>query len=294
MANGRQANEKSFSTWSYLVNMLPLKTYSPLFKIKRILLILRWLLGFPLTAENEEFNEFTFRTCIEYPRYVLFLIIFLAPQFYNSYLFTSFRNNGNFFEVTHEYMTEALGFSILDIIIIMWLPCICSLSTTFYMISFKNKSKEISHICLRMTNMKEILDEYLFSSSLQKIESKMKISLTLFIIAILIPSVTVTFYCISQYLLIDQILVKSFPVSRSQIWIMSISNGISAFCWVYPMISISADMLTCHILEEMGDIYLTWNNVLEFGHRFNDTVHESPNQNRLLEENDNLEKQRYI
>ena len=292
MANERQANEKSFLSCPLLDNMIPPKTNSPLFRIKRILLILRWLLGFPLKAENEEFNEFTFRPCLEYSRHALFLIIFLAPQFYIQYLFASFEGNANFFEATQNYITEALGFSILDIVIVMWLPCICSLSTTFYMFSFKNKSKEISQICLKMTNIKDILEEYLASFSLQTIKSKVKISLTLFIIAILFSSVTVTFYCISNYQLINQILVRFFPLSWIQIWLMTISMAISAFCWVYPMISISADMVTCHIMEEMGDIYLTWNNVLAFGQRHNDTVHESPNEFKLIKENENLEKQR--
>ena len=272
--------------------MLPPKTYSPLFKIKRILLILRWLLGFPLKAENEEFNEFTFQPCMEYSRYILFLIIFTASQFYNTYLFISFGIKDSFFEVAHKYITEALGFSILDIVIVMWMPFISSLSTTFYMLSFKNKSKEISQICLKMTNMKEILDEYLASSSLQNTKSKVKISLTLFIAAILFSSVTVTLYCASNYLLIDQVLLKFFPLSRSQVWIMCILMSISAFCWVYPMITLSADMVTCHILEELGYIYLTWNNVLASGQKVNDTVQESSNHYKFLKENENLEKQR--
>ena len=116
-------------------------TFSPLFRVKKILLILRWLLGFPLKARNQQFNEFKFYPILEYTRYATYLAIIFAANFYNMYSFMELAHLSNPLEVYKEYFITLLGFTMLDIFVIVTIPYITFISTAFYLNSFKKMSK---------------------------------------------------------------------------------------------------------------------------------------------------------
>ena len=162
---------------------------------------------------------------------------------------------------TKDYFTIALGYTVLDIIIILWIPYVHLASTIFYTISFKNRYKEINQVCLEMTKIKAFLGDCLMEMNFYENKSNTRISLRLFVIAVLVSLVTLLLYGFSIYLTMETI-GSAFYLTRTQMWMLVINNAIQSVCWIYPFMSISADLMACHILEEMGNIYLYWNNVL--------------------------------
>ena len=51
--------------------------------------------------------------------------------------------------------------------------------------------------------------------------------------------------------------------------------------------SISADLMTCHVIEEMGNIYLNWNNILEMDFKKGDVVAASLDKHFMLNGGEN-------
>ena len=247
-----------------------------------------------MKAENTDFNEFTFRPFIEYPRYALFIAIWFVPQFYGSYVIMANNPSKSYIELTTKYFEVSLGYTALDIIIVMWIPWVCLTSATFYMISFKKKAGHISKVCLEMAKTKELLSDLLIEREASHKKSKLKISLRLFFSALMISLVILVLYCCSMYLTITQVMVNELSLTKTQMWILIINDFIPSFCWIYPTIAMSADLVTCHILEEMGDIYLSWNKILAYDLRIPHANKYSVYHLMELKENENSETQRYI
>ena len=55
---------------------------SPFYEIRRSLVLLRWMLGFPLQAKDESYTEFIFITWLECLRFFIMLLLTLAGNFY--------------------------------------------------------------------------------------------------------------------------------------------------------------------------------------------------------------------
>ena len=265
--------------------MLPSEILSPLSKIKRIISILRLLIGFPLKCHNGDLNKLTFNPWIEYPKYALYLMIFVVPHIYYLYVFSTIDSNRNVFETYITYMAESLGYSMLDTMIVMWIPSVCFTSTAFYMISFKNKAKEISKVCLEMSNVKEAVGELTVKSRDPKQKSKMTFSDTMFISMVLLSFLILILFIFSTCHSIDEFLSNYLSTSNSQLWLLKLSIVIYSCCWVYPTISMSADILTCHILKEMGDLYLSWSKALAFNDRIRNELEFSAENQSLPAKN---------
>ena len=58
-------------------NDVLLYQFSPLYRVRKVLIGLRWCFGFPLKATNIAFNDMVFEPCLEYARYFAFLFAFL-------------------------------------------------------------------------------------------------------------------------------------------------------------------------------------------------------------------------
>ena len=78
-----------------------------------------------------------------------------------------------------------------------------------------------------------------------------------------------------------------FYLTETQMWILIINDTIQSFCWTYPFMSISADLMTCHVIEEMGNIYWNWNNVLEMDLKKRDVETTSLDKHFMLNGGEN-------
>ena len=86
-----------------MVDIEPAK-FSPLYKIKRLLIILRWLLGFPYKTLNKSFDDFKFVPVLEYFRYGMYLCIFFACQIYINFILMKVYKESNTMTTHHQYL----------------------------------------------------------------------------------------------------------------------------------------------------------------------------------------------
>ena len=112
--------------------------FSPLYRIKRALIILRWCLGFPLKARNIGYNELIFEPFVEYIRYLFFLFVFVIS--FSSLTCPMVRtNNIDLIFKRHEQYLISIGFTSFDILVAFTLPFMSMLSTSLYLNSFRKK-----------------------------------------------------------------------------------------------------------------------------------------------------------
>ena len=117
--------------------------FSPLYRVRKVIFILRWCLGFPLKAKNVAFDEVLFRPCVEYARFCAFLLSFAV-----SISFVLFKvkesNNLESFGAAYNYYYRVVGFTAYDSIAVLSAPYTNMLATVFYLIAFKNNVSSIS------------------------------------------------------------------------------------------------------------------------------------------------------
>ena len=58
------------------------RKYSPFYKIRRTLTVLRWMLGFPLQKKNEYYTEFKFISWLEWLRFTVMFLLPLSGLFF--------------------------------------------------------------------------------------------------------------------------------------------------------------------------------------------------------------------
>ena len=233
--------------------------YSPLFGIRKLLLTLRWFFGFPVKPTNEEFSEFVFNPCFEIFKYSLYLTCFFLTQSYNSYSFMKLDNSNNLIEITKQYMGKLWGFTVLDILVLMMIPYINLISNTFHLRSFKKTDKSISKICLELTDLNQELEEMLDPSLSMKKRPRIGISLKLFITEFILSFFTMICHCVAVAMMMQEEVITFTNIEKC-IWMADCV--IMTCCWVYPCVTISADLIVCQILEEMGKTYVSWNTIL--------------------------------
>jgi hypothetical protein len=249
--------------------------FSPLFRIRKILLFLRLFLGFPLKPENKEFNEFVFQSCLEYTRYSVYLACFFLPAFYNMYSIMKLTDLNNPLEAIANFFMQLFGYTALDLVVVMTIPYTIVVSNTFYLRSFKKVALRFSQICLNLTNLSKELNESVdLMSTGKKKRTHMRISLKLFFAGFLITFMVLILWNIVYYMIIQDNLeeLTNSHIADVQKYILMVNILVTSFCWAYPCITISADLIICEILEQTGEIYLHWNTILnDYNERFQPT-----------------------
>ena len=246
--------------------------FSPLFKIRKILLFLRWFLGFPLKPKNKEFNEFLFQPCLEYTRYSVYLAFFFLTASYNLYSLMKLGHLNNPLEVITKFYTEIFGYTLLDIFVIMTIPYTNIISNTFYLRSFKKVVTRFSQICIDLTNLNKELNESVDKMSTgRKTGTNMRISIKLFLSGFFIALLVIILYCVPSATVIEKNLEEftNSHITDVEKYIYMVNIIVFTCCWVYPCITISADLIICEILEQTGEMYLHWNKILtNYNERF--------------------------
>lgn len=235
--------------------------FSPLFRIKKILLTLRFFLGFPLKPQNNEFSEFKFVPCLEYTRYSIYITIILVSHFHNFYSFMQIAQLSNPSEVYTEYFTRFLGFTMMDILVINSMPFIAWIATGFYLNSFKNIDSWINNICKTLSKLNKELHKSEILRTTNKRSGGMKLSHKLIIFGSMISIVAFVTYCAALHVVMKAI-ANEHPMSQAETIRFILFNVIISYSWIYPVMTMSADLIVCHTLEETSEVYLIWNKML--------------------------------
>ena len=222
---------------------------------------MRFFLGFPLKPQNNEFSEFRFYPCLEYTRYSIYIAIILVSHFHNFYYFMQIAQLNNPSEVYTEYFTRFLGFTMMDILVINSTPLIAWIATGFYLNSFKSMDSWISDICKTLSKLNKELHESEILRSTYKRSGKIRLSNKLIILGFMISIVAFVTYCAGLHVVMKAI-ANEHPMSQADTMRFIFFNVIISYSWIYPVMTMSADLVVCHTLEETSEVYLIWNKML--------------------------------
>ena len=237
--------------------------FAPLFKVRKILLILRWFFGLPLKSRNEAFTEFVFKPCLEWTRYCVYLCCFFGANFYLAYPIMKDDHSDNPFQAIQLYF-NSLGFTLLDTLVILSSLCINTTSSIFYLTSFRKGANSISKVCLRLTDLRKELYDVSDRANIKPKQFHLKLSLKLVLFGIYLSGVvSMSFVIIILIILQERILGVVMLGSRLQKCPYLFVCGVFHCCGIYPCITISADFIICHILDVVGKEFSKWNVVLK-------------------------------
>ena len=141
---------------------------SPLFAIRRPLMLLRWILGFPLQATDATFSRFRFVTWMECTRFAVLILILLSEYQFWAIMFII--KEGNLDNLFAFYQTgyNKLSVSKIDKVIPLIFTSNIIFSSIIYLIIFKCNANAISSLCQEMSQQKSKLCAILSSHNEEK------------------------------------------------------------------------------------------------------------------------------
>ena len=241
---------------------LPEHQFSPFYRVRRILIILRLCFGFPLTSRNVAVTEMSFQPCKEYTRYVAFLSFFIASISFVMFKIKELKNLESYVETFHHYF-EGIGFTVYDSIMFHSTPYLNMISTVFYLYAFRNNFVKINKICTKLTVINKSLNQLMNKNGIPSKgfvrEKSMRVIILGIIFSILIQSTHVAIWSFA----LENGVLGSSTTSIWEKYLVSIAFVIYNICWTYPCIAMSADFIAYHILNEIKHCFENWNRIFK-------------------------------
>ena len=235
--------------------------FSPFYKVRKLLLVLRWCLGFPLKFKDGTYSVMYFSPCLEYGRYFAFLTCFIVSISFIIFEVWKLNDLKSFLEAYHHYF-RSIGFTAYDSIAFHTTYYMSILSTTFYLLAFRNNVSSINKICLRLTTVKKSLHQLMVQNRISKNKSRCVNSIRQIISGIMITVLVHASQVVGTYTLDYRVLTTS-TTSKIEKFLISMALIICHLCWTYPSIAMSADFVTCHLLNEIENCFKNWNNIFK-------------------------------
>ena len=283
------------------------RSSSPLFRIRKLLMTLRWLLGFPLTVTNNEFNEFVFKPGLEYARYALYLVFGCVIFGYSIYTLMKDNGSNNLFRTIQKQFTNVFGFTKLDVFITGTMQYVTLTSNTIHFVSFKKSANDLTRICLNLTNLnKDVCDLSEDNLEVQAKKSwhqtKLSISIKLFIFEFAIGCMILASYSGALLSALEEGLLLPDHLDHLEQYMFVAVCVTALLYFVFPTVSMSADLVICEILENTEKIFLRWHDILS---TYNERLLENnlevdtgtfkdTNQEVIQDKHKNREKKRYL
>ena len=280
---------------------------SPLFRIRKLLMTLRWLLGFPLTVTNNEINEFVFKPGLEYARYALYLAIGCVLSIYGIYTLMKDNGSDNLFRTIQKQFAKVFGFTKLDVFITGTIQYVTLTSNTIHFVSFKNLAKDLTKICLSLTNLNK--DVYDLSEDNIKVQekkswqrSKLSISIKLFIFEVSIGCMILASYSGALLSALNEGLLLTEHMEYLEQY-MFVAVCVTAWVYfVFPTVSMSADLIICEILENAGNTFISWHDILiayneqllEYNIESDKDMSKATNREVIQDKHNSGENKRYL
>ena len=231
--------------------------FSPFYKVRNLVSILRWMLGFPLKPTNEALNHFEFNPFLEYARHALFLCIPTVSTGYCAYVHMKQTQIWNPILAMRENITR-VGISDLDLACMMSLSAINLVSNSIYLVSFKNRYFGLNRICNLLT---EINQETWYaaegSNFTSKSRNKMLYGRLIYIIGIFTLAVGMFASCWSAIILENisdsENIIYETPITEKVFFCVFIIMLYGSY--VYPPMGISADFVVCYLVNETKESF---------------------------------------
>ena len=236
------------------------RKFSPLFRVKNILFILRCVCGFPLTPTNEEFDHFEFRTWFETLKQVLYLASVAFTIGYMTFLHMKNKDTKNPFKAMIEDLSP-IGISSLDLGVVLTLPMTGCISNMMYFLSFKRHHLKLNKLFRLLRDVREKLHttkrgcnllcrkysilyfaRFIFVTSMAALAIGMLISYW--------SNVIFTAFTFQVMSSTDRLM---YCVLVTAMYILTI----------YPPMATSTDVLVWHLLHELGEAFVEFKQLIK-------------------------------
>ena len=220
------------------------QVFSPFFKDRYQIVVLRWSLGFPLKFIDSSLTCLRFIPVLEYGRYALYLGMVLLCLSYSIYAQMKIHKTLNFMAALVSSLKK-VGISDLDIGVLSCVPFVMITSSTFYFMSFKNDHTGWNKMSKSLSNFNEEIHAYLGKKS-SGFRDRSLIGYTRFFVIWLTEMFSVIMITVCW----STVFNSSEDVSNAEKIFFSVSQFVAAACFIYPPVSYSADLVvTCIVYE---------------------------------------------
>ena len=228
--------------------------FSPFHKVKKLILCLRLLLGFPLSPVGNTLDQYKFDNLATFIKYGAFMIGAFLGGFYSFYLLYKATEISNPILAIKESFT-GIGFSGLDIGVLIVISPINYTCNFLYLLSFKRGVSGINKISRHLTTLNEEFHNLLFQKSHAHLKNKCGyffLYFRLIMLAILAMIAAGTF-SYSWTKIVFRKYSSSFATGEKAAF--SIIMFLLTLSYIYPPMMKSADFIVCYLLEETKDAF---------------------------------------
>ena len=250
------------------------RSFSPFYKVKKELWVLRHIFGFPLIATNDGFDDFKFNPWLEIFRYLIFWILFCCSSsygFYTSYKCTNELNPMH----SLEKVWGGIGLSFLDVGVLTAIAPINHFCNLLYIFSFRNGVIGINRISKNLTKLNEEFHGILVGYTNVIIKTK-KVQCHLqlrnfFIFIIALIAAIMMAYSWESMMFKKYPNILSFGEKASFVVILTLTSLV----YIYPPMAKSADFVVGFLLEEIDTAFGYFNLILNIQQKGNNDQNPS-------------------
>ena len=250
--------------------------YSPLYKTRRTLKILRWTCGFPLQTKDDSYTVFRFVTSIEIIRLIIVFLILRIDYLYVVVVFLiydgSLSSVRTFYEDAFNNLTTSRT---VQITMFIWQSFVL-ISLLAYIIAFKWNAESISLYCKKVSKVKSEMSTHLVRTA-RKNEQKRCCSIEgpeKTIIYQQMINLTASILCgIWVYHFFFATMNPKFSsyLGDSFSLVYPVLMVFETFILVFGPISCAVELIICQLINSVSDAFDDWIELL----RFNSDTHQA-------------------
>ena len=236
------------------------RNFSPLFRVKNILFILRCVCGFPLTPTNEEFDHFEFRTWFETLKQVLYLASVAFTFGCMTFLHMKNKDTKNPFKAIDEDLSP-IGISSLDLGVVLTLPMTGCISNMMYFLSFKRHHLKLNKLFRLLRDVREKLHTTKRGCNLLcRKYSILYFARFIFVTSMAALAIGMLIYYWSN-VIFTAFTFKAMSSTDQLMYCVSVTA--LYILTIYPTMATSADVLVCHLLHELGEAFVEFKQLIK-------------------------------
>ena len=244
------------------------KEYSPFYKIRRTLVLLRWTFGFPLQSIDDSYTEFRFVLWLECLRFsVVYLMIMLSFVYWLFVVLIVDGNLENFITLFKE-LQDTYSKNKIDHYLVLLLYVNAVIMSFSYILYFKYNTQSINIFCNEVVIIKSKMAAILINKGKEGQQTHCMIiqnSEKLIIYGQIFNAITSFLHGLWNYNICITLpkdhLVYQYG-SNYQLFIPPMFAITKFFIWYGP-ISCAVELLICQVINSLSDLFNDWKTMLQ-------------------------------
>ena len=243
--------------------------YSPLYKTRHTLKILRWTCGFPLQTKDDSYTVFRFVTSIEIIRLIIVLLVLRTDYLYMIALFLiydgSLSNVATFYEDAYNNFSASRT---VQITMLIWQGFVI-ISLLASIIAFKRNAESISLYCKEVSAVKSEMNSHLVRKARRKdqksccaIEGPEKT--IIYQQAINLTASVLTGIWVYHFFVATMNTKLTVNLGNSFTMVYPVLTAFLTFYLVFGPISCSVELIICQLINSLEGTFEEWIELLRF------------------------------